>query len=165
MNAQILSFHRLGSQVASRVVVGIGLLVLIGLLTLGQYGLDRDFGIEQLLFKDTFTAPNLPPGQMSLVTSLNISLPGFAFLFLSNNRYPRLIHSISIIVLLISIFALMGYVYSATSLFRFFPYSSVAIHFAFAFFILCLGIMKIFNNAERLEAQGKPAGFLLIPES
>lgn len=205
MNTQILSFYRLSSRAASRVVLALSFLVLMrwlfgipalksilsgqvtrkrksqrgdglarvfatitmlsGLLPLGQYVFGRDFGIDQLLLKDTLTAPNLPPRWMSLVTALNFSLPGFAFLLLSNTRYPRLIYSNSIIVSLISILALMGYVYSASSLFRLFPYSSVAIHIAFAVFLLCLGIMKIFNSAERREAQGKPDGFLLIPES
>ena len=201
MNSQILSFYRLSSQVASRVVLAIGLLVLIGwlfdvsalksvlpgsvtmkantalafllagatlwqatraiqnrwaaqyiklfpliimligLLTLGEYVFNRDFGIDQLLFKDTLTAPYLYPGRMSLVTALNFSLLGFALLLLSNDHYHRLIQSISVTVLLISTLALLGYVYGATSLYQYFPYSSVAIHTAFAFFVLCLGIL------------------------
>jgi hypothetical protein len=48
---------------------------------------------------------------------------------------------LSITALLISVLALIGYAYGVPSLYHFSPDSSIALHTAFAFSILCLGIL------------------------
>ena len=132
-----------------------GLTVLIGLLTLSEYVFSLDFGIDQLLFQDTLTPDNAYPGRMSPVTALNFSLLGFSLFLLNGQKYRRLMEALSITALIISVLALLGYAYGVPSLYQFFPYVSVAIHTAFAFAILCLGIlfahpeeglMKIFSS-------------------
>jgi len=117
------------------------LTVLIGLLTVSEYVFSRDFGIDQLLFKDTPTPENAYPGRMSLVTALNFSLLGFSLLLLDRFQYRRLMEAFTITALIISVLALLGYAYGVPSLYQFFPYSSVAIHTALAFSILCAGIL------------------------
>ncbi|MCI0610646.1 MAG: PAS domain S-box protein [Anaerolineae bacterium] len=115
--------------------------LLIGVLTLGEYVSNRDFGIDQLLVKDESTSQNINPGRMSPSTALNFSLLGLALLLLSMNQLPRLRESFTIIALIISILALIGYLYGVPSLYEFFPYSSIALHTALAFSILSIGIL------------------------
>lgn len=116
-------------------------IVVVGLLTLSEYVLNRDFGIDQWLFKDTLTPENAHPGRMSPVTALNISLLGFALLILDRHRYRWPVEIFSITALITSMLVLMGYAYGVPSLYHFFPYSSIAIHTALAFSILCVGVL------------------------
>jgi PAS domain S-box-containing protein len=148
--------------------------MLIGLLTLSEYLFSRDLGIDQLLFKDPLTPESAHPGRLSLVTALNFSLLGLALLFPARHAYRRLVEVFSITALLISVLALMGYVYGVSSLYQFFPYSSVAIHTALAFSILCVGIlfaqpgqglMKVFSSDSLggLMARRLTPAALVIP--
>jgi len=131
------------------------LIVLIGLLTLSEYIFSQDLGIDQLLFKDALTPESAHPGRMSPVTALNFFMLGFSLLLLDRHQYRRVVEVFSIIALLISGLALMGYAYGVPSLYQFFPSSSVARHTASTFSILCMGIlfahpewglMKIFSS-------------------
>ena len=142
------------------------IIILIGLLTLSEYIFTYDPGIDQLLFKDLLTPANVNPGRMSVVTALNFTLLGFSLLLLGRKQNQRLVDVLTITALLISLLALIGYAYGAKSLYNFFPYSSVALHTAFSFLFLCIGIfsahpemgwMKIFSPA--------PLGFLAIARS
>jgi len=131
------------------------LIVLISLLTLSEYVLSRNLGIDQFLFKDPLTPENAHPGRMSPVTALNFFMLALSLLLLDRHPYRWVVDVFSITVLLISGLALMGYAYGVPSLYQFFPSSSVAIHTASAFSILCMGIlfahpeqglMKIFSS-------------------
>ncbi len=129
--------------------------ILIAVLTLSEYVFGIDLGIDQLLFKDTSNPGALHPGRMSVVTALNLSLLGFATLILNRRQYWWPVQVFGLGTVLVSIVALIGYAYGVPSLYDFFPYSAVAIHTAFAFFMLCVGIlfarpehglMKIFSS-------------------
>ncbi len=79
---------RLGAQVCA------GLVALLGVLTLAEYGSGWDLGIDRLLFQDVAGGP-LPfaAGRMSPATALSFSLPGVAGLVLCTRvlciRLPR----------------------------------------------------------------------------
>jgi len=146
----------------------------IGLLTLSEYMFGRNLGIDQFLFKDTLTPESAHPGRMSLVTALNFSLLGPALLLMTRTHYRRLIEVFSITALLISMLALLGYAYGVSSLYQFFPYSSIAIHTTLAFSILCIGIlfahpeqglMRVFSgdNLAGLMARRLTPAALVIP--
>jgi len=131
------------------------LAILIAVLTLSEYVFGVDLGIDQLLFKDTSIPETLYPGRMAAVTALNLSLLGFATLILNRRQYWWPVQAFGVGTLLVSVVALIGYAYGVPSLYDFSPYSSVAIHTAFAFFMLCVGIlfarpeeglMKIFSS-------------------
>jgi PAS domain S-box-containing protein len=138
------------------------LAVLIGLLTLSEYIFNWELGIDQLLFKDTITAARAHPGRMSPVTALNISLLGFSLLLLGYHRYQQLVEVFSTTALLISLLALMGYAYGVPSLYQFFPYSSIAIHTAFTFSILCIGILlaRPEQGLIKIFSSDNPGGML-----
>jgi PAS domain S-box-containing protein len=142
--------------------------VLIGLLTLGEYIFSQDFGIDQLLIKDRLTPENAFPGRMAPVTALNFSLLGFALLILNRYQHRWPTQVFSIIVLLISILALIGYAYGVPYLYDFFPYSSIAIHTAFAFSILSIGILLAWpeQGLIKIFSRDDPVGVMarrLIP--
>src|SRR5258706_4818293 len=150
------------------------LMIMVGLLTLSEYIFSRNLGIDQFLFKDPLAPESAHPGRMSLVTALNFSLLGFALLLLDRHPYRRLVEVFSITALLISVLALMGYVYGVSSLYQFSPYSSVAIHSASAFSILCIvillarpeqGLIRIFSsdNLGGLMARRLIPAALVIP--
>ena len=131
--------------------------VLIGLLTLGEYAFRQEFGIDQLLIKDTQSPENAYPGRMSPVTALNISLLGFALFILDRHNYRWPVEAFGIGALLISLLGLVGYIYGIPSLYEYFLYSPIAIHTTFAFSILSFGILfaqpeqgliKIFSSAD-----------------
>jgi signal transduction histidine kinase len=154
------------------------LIILIGLLTLSETIFSRDLGIDQLLFRDALTPENAYPGRMSLVTALNFSLLGFSLFLLDRHHYRWPVEVFTIAALLISVLALMGYAYGVSSLYQFSPYSSIyssiAIHTALAFSILCLGIlfarpeqglMRIFSseNAGGVLARRVVPAALVLP--
>lgn len=173
MNTLILSFYRLSSRAASRVVLALSFLVLMGWLfgipalksiLFGQVTRKRKSqrgdGLARVFATITMLSGLLTLGQYVFGRDFRID----QLLFKDTLTTPKLHPGRMSLVTALN-FLLLGYVYSASSLLRFFPCSSVAIHIAFAVFLLCLGIMKIFNSTERREAQDKPDGFLLIPES
>jgi PAS domain S-box-containing protein len=121
--------------------------VLIGLLTLSEHIFSWNLGIDQFLLRDALTPETAHPGRMSLVVALNFSLLGLALLLLARQPYRRLVEIFSIAALVTSTVALSGYAYGVASLYKFSPYSSVAIHTALTFLILSVGIL--FANPEQ----------------
>jgi PAS domain S-box-containing protein len=115
--------------------------VLIGVLTLGEYVFGRNFGMDQLLFRDVVTAESTHPGRMSLSGALNFSLLGVALLLLDRHQYRWLGQVFSITALIISLLALMGYAYGVSSLYQFSPAGAMPIHTAVVFSLLCVGIL------------------------
>lgn len=149
------------------------LTALIGLFTLSEYIFSQDLGIDQLLFKDVLTPENPHPGRMPPMAALNFFLLGLSLLLLDHQQYRRLVEAFSITALLISVLAFLGYAYGVSSLYHFFPYSSLAIHTTLAFLILCLGIlfarpeqglMKVFsrdNSGSVMARRLMPAALAL----
>jgi PAS domain S-box-containing protein len=114
---------------------------LIGFLTLIEYIFSQDLGIDQLLVKDTLTPESSYPGRMSPVVAVSLYLLGIALLLLDQRPFQRMVDACTIIALLTSLLALIGYAYGIPALYRFFPFASIAIHTALIFSILCLGIL------------------------
>lgn len=122
---------------------------LIGLLTLIEYSIGWDIGIDQLLFQDHDIASGIsPPGRMSPITALNFLLIGIALVFLDtkNQRYYQLVQVLILIIIIISFPILLGYVYSVKPLYRIAFYIGIAAHTAILFFILCIGILSLHPN-------------------
>lgn len=119
-----------------------GLIVtLLGLLTLGEYLTGTNFGIDQLIFKDN-AQDILFPGRMSPTTALNFSLIGLALLFHDNRSLSRGFNDlITIMALIISVLALIGYIYGVSSLYQIHAYSSMALHTALNFALISLGTL------------------------
>jgi len=115
--------------------------VLIAILTLGEYLLDRNLGVDQFLFQDHTTPKASFPGRMSPATALNFLLIGCALLLFNSRLGVWLSELPTVVALIIAGVAAIGYIYGVSSLYQIGIYSSMALHTALTFILLCLGIL------------------------
>lgn len=134
----------------------------VALLTLGQYVLDRNFGIDQLFFNDLAKGA-LHPGRMAPATALCFFLIGWVLAFLDNGTQNQLNEYLILAVIAICGLALLGYLYGVSSLYKIGAYSSMAVHTAFNFVILSIGVF--FARPQRIMLQtifaDTPGGIIL----
>lgn len=117
------------------------LVILIGLLTLIQYGFDFNVGIDQFFFKEDANAVNTyAPGRMAPSTAVSFILLGFAALLLTKRvYYPA--QSFSLIAFLVAFLGLLGYLYDITSFYGIGSYTGMALHTSVAFILLSFSIL------------------------
>jgi len=115
-------------------------------LTLGEYLFSRDFGIDQLVFREPAVGV-LYPGRMAPVTGLSFLLISSALLFLDRRTGDRFKEFPVIAVFALSLLAVIGYIYAVSSLYRIGAYTSMALHTALSFVVLSMGIL--FARPER----------------
>jgi len=117
---------------------------LVGLLTLSQYLLGWDLGIDQLLFQEPVEAAGTSsPGRMAPLTALNFILLGFALALLDveTDRWPRLAQVLVLPPAVVALLALIGYAYGIQALYGIASYTQMALHTAAAFTVLCIAIL------------------------
>ncbi|MEG4345958.1 PAS domain S-box protein [Microcoleus sp. A003_D6] len=125
------------------------LIILISLLTLLQYSFNLDLGIDQLLFKESYTL-TIPgtPGRMAPNTAGAFLLLGTALLLLSESRPKYLrIQILSCCAFLIAFTGLIGYFYDKALFYQIGKNTGMALHTAAAFMLLSFGIL--FASPER----------------
>ncbi|KAM3091789.1 ATP-binding protein [Phormidesmis sp. 146-35] len=117
--------------------------VLVGLLTLGEYVFGWDLNIDQPLFRDNTTKADFAPGRMGWNTALSFVLIGGA-LGLAGQRRDRfqIVQGLTLVASLISLQTLVSYLYEV-QLFQEFtiysPRSPAAT--AVVLIVLCVGIL------------------------
>ncbi|BAY64912.1 two-component hybrid sensor and regulator [Calothrix brevissima NIES-22] len=126
-------------------ILAIAVLIL-GLLTVIEYVFRTNFGIDELLFRDSPHAIlTAQPGRMGLNTALDFMLVGRSLeLAVCQKTYRSYWYSqiLALIAGLIAVQALIGYAYHVSTLYGAQPYStSMALHTAITFILLCMGIM------------------------
>ena len=126
-----------------KVHIAIGLvLMVIALLTLGEYLFGVDFGIDQLLVKDSpETVSAAPPGRMALATALGFAFAGLALVLLDSRRARWGSQAAAIVVNLIGVLAILGYGYGVAALYGVGAYSSMALHTAAGLVVMSLGAL------------------------
>jgi len=128
--------RRLAAQAMALVVA------LVGLATLAEYVFGWDLGIDQLLFKEPWGAvQTFAPGRMAPATAACFLLLGSALLLLGGRRAYWLTQSLTLAAHLISVVTLLGYLFNAGMLYGAGPYTTIALHTSFAFFVLSEGIL------------------------
>src|SRR5271165_6777577 len=135
------------------------LVMSMGTLTLAQYFYGWNFGIDTLLFHQAVTAAHAEfPGRMSGSTAFAFSTLGMALLML-DCRWPARV-SISELCSLATIglggMGLIGYCYSVHSLYRFSPYSSMALHTALLFVLLGAGTLFVRPDRGMMAVVNSP---------
>ena len=116
--------------------------VLIAALTLGEYFSGGDFGIDQLLARDTTSSSGTSfPGRMSPITALNLLFVGSALLLIDNRWGSSLSEFLTIVVFIIAGAVVVGYIYGVSPLYQIGIYSSIALQTALALLLLGLGIL------------------------
>ncbi|MBD2681087.1 MULTISPECIES: PAS domain S-box protein [Nostoc] len=118
----------------------------ISVLTLCQYLFGWNFGIDELVFRDSPTSLVIShPGRMGANTAVNFILVSVALHFLiyqRNHRSYWYAQILALLATLISFQALMGYAYKVKVLYGIAPYTtSMALHTALLFNILGIGIL------------------------
>jgi len=119
------------------------LAAVLGLLTIGEYLLGSDFGIDQILFKDNLKAAGTSfPARMAPNTALSFLFIGGALLFLNyeSRTGHRPSQLLALAPALIGLLAIAGYAYRITS-YGFPDYTEMAFHTAAAFVILSVGAL------------------------
>lgn len=114
-----------------------GMVLLMGFLTLLEIIFGWNIGIDEAIFRDPFTSPELHPGRISLIGACCMVLSGLALLLLGRVSGQFLSLGCTFLALL----SIIGYVSDVESLYRIEGFSSIAPHTAFAFLIISLGIL------------------------
>jgi hypothetical protein len=116
----------------------------IGVLTLAEYVVDVDVGIDQLLVR----APDgevgtSSPGRMAPNTATSFVLAGAALVLQDSGTraFRSTAQVLTITVLLAGFVAITGYVFSTTALYGVAGYTSMAVHTAVGFVVLSSGTL------------------------
>jgi diguanylate cyclase (GGDEF)-like protein len=117
-----------------------GIAIIIGVITLIEYALDLDAGIDQLLFTDSQTLAIYHPGRPSHATAFNLMILGIGLLCVDSRACRCLTTALAMIASLVSWVALNGYLFGAPALYGVGLYSSIALHTAALFFLYSLGL-------------------------
>ena len=118
--------------------------LLIGLISLIEYGAHNDFGIDQLISADASSSEHgQPPGRPSPATSMALLLLGLALLTLDFGITLKLYFTETLvgIVILLGYVDLLIYWYDANAIYKFFIYESMAIHTSLLVCVLSVGIL------------------------
>ena len=109
---------------------------LIGAATVMEYALRRRTGIDQLLFQDP---EGMYPGRMAPTTAVAILGLGVALLVPRRASTPRLVVGVG--VFMVSLFAVLGYLYDIKALYRIGPYTGMAINTAIGLALLASALL------------------------
>ncbi|WP_119068097.1 sensor histidine kinase [Aggregatilinea lenta] len=114
---------------------------IIGLASLGEYLLNVNLGIDELLFKDLAQSSTslAAPGRMSHATAFDFFMLGVALWLIDAPRGRWLSRGLTVIVLFVALLALTGYAYGVSDLYEITPYSSIALNTSLAFFAAGIG--------------------------
>gem|GEM_PF-1681120 len=123
-------------------------LIICGALTLAEYFLHKDIGINDLIIKDTFNRTSFFGGHMTLSAALNFFLSGTALLFIHSPRKIlfRIAQTTGLLTGLISGIILVGYLYNIGQGFRIGPFSTMTLTSAALFFVLAVGIFGCYPD-------------------
>jgi PAS domain S-box-containing protein len=120
------------------------IVVLIGFLTIIEYFFNLNLGIDQILFKEAFGALHTSsPNRMGFSAALNSFLAGISILLMDikTQRNYRPGQIFAIIGGLISLLALLGYVYGVSTLYYIPQYTAIALYAALTFILVFTAIM------------------------
>jgi len=141
-----------------------GLVLVISLLTISEYLLGWNLGIDELFFKDLESSSNLFPGRMSPIAALCCWLGSISLLMLGS----RISQFFSLGVLFLSLAGVMNYLFDLQVFFRNPEYTYVTVHtsaalliFSFAIFAARPpgGLMRILSS----DLPGSRAMRILLP--
>jgi len=123
---------------------------LVGLLTLVEYLLNLDLGIDQTLLRDIWTDPRVsPPGRMSIATAFGFFMLGVS-LFMVGRKSPlnaTVSQILALIILGDAVLTCAGYIYGVHDLYAVSFYSAMGVHTALVFILL--GVGTLFARPDR----------------
>lgn len=129
---------------------------LLSLVTLIQYGFQVDFGIDQLLFKDSIDAVDAAArGRMAPNTAISFLLLGSALVLLQRRVYLPC-QFFATIVFLVAFGGIIGYVYRIPLFYSVGSYTGMAIHTSLSFILLSLGVLGACSERGIMKALLSP---------
>lgn len=144
------TFRSRGARwIDATVIFGV-VVYLIGSLTLAEYILGKDFGIDQLLLPVSETGGNNNLlGRMSPHSALNFSIIGVTLALLTGKSFIQRVSEFLTFAVLISTFgSFLGHLYGAEQLYGISNYNSMAIHTGGLFFLSSLGLLAVNPNSQ-----------------
>jgi len=115
---------------------------LLGLLTLGEYLLAADFGIDEFLFSaNPEPGSTAPFGRISVATAAGFSLTGVALTLLDSRRGRAWSQAAAFSGAGVGVLAAVGYAYNAAGLDGVGGYSSLSLHAALGFVVINIGML------------------------
>jgi len=138
-----------------------GLLAGFALLTLLQYPLGADFGIDRLLFEPDITTKSIFPGRMAPATALAHFLAGLALLALTLAKlcHPHIcvliVRTLGMGVLALGLGSLLGYAVGEETPYGWLHATYTAIHTAVGFMLLGSGLLAFVWRQITGPGQGK----------
>lgn len=138
------ALHLAASRRHSRVQVFLaGAAIAVGVLTLFEYITGQPLGIDQLLFRDPVAAAH--PGRMSPISALNFVLLGIALMPFQRPRSAALREILGLAVAMMSMFAIVGYLYGTPALYGAINlgWTPIAPHTGGSFILLAVGFLFI----------------------
>ncbi len=116
----------------------------IALLTLGEYAIGWDAGIDQLLFRDPGTSADSYPGRMAPNAAICMGLTAGALWLMSRppgSRRPRILAWLGSLVLAIGLVAIIGYVVGFSVGYRWWNLTGMAIPTSLLFVLLGAAVL------------------------
>lgn len=117
--------------------------LLIGALTMAEYLFGVNLGIDEAIVLDYVRSAH--PGRMALITATNFVLLGLALLPLKFRWGDYVRESLALLVVVVSTFAIVGYVYGVPALYGAINYShtAMAFHTGVNFLLIATGFLFI----------------------
>lgn len=123
------------------------LIILLGLLTIAEYLLNTNLGIDSILFREAAVRQSsAAPSRPAFLTALSLLLLGLAILVLDYQprRGPLPAQFLALLAILVALLALLGYAAGVPPFYGVFPAlasAGMALHFAIAVVFLGAGII------------------------
>jgi signal transduction histidine kinase len=123
--------------------VGAGIIAVVGLIRLIEYGLGWHLHIDQLLFAEKLEHVAFAPNRMAPNTAMNFVLLGAGLLFWRSGHWAMrmLTTACAALTILSAFLASVGYANGVNSLYGIGSFIPMALHTAAAFLVLALGLL------------------------
>ena len=136
------SFPQRSARVLTR--IGGAASLLVGLLTLAEYLLHVNLGIDQLFMHAYVRSGILAPGRMAFCAALCFSLGGVSLLLVQGRRFPArplLLSVFASVITGLGLIALSGYLTGIVQSYVWGQFTRMAVHTAAGFVVLGMGLL------------------------
>ena len=124
------------------ILLGIVVTIIISLLSLSEYFLKTDLGIDELFFKDYSVMGNSKPGMMAPVSAVNFCLCGIVILLLFfKPAYYKITQLISLLVFAISLLSLIEIIYGIEVFYDISYYTKLSLLTSLAFILFSINLI------------------------
>src|SRR5215510_13376987 len=127
--------------------------IMIAIITIGEYAARLDFGFDRLLFSRQLQAIDRSfPGRPSPHTAIDLLLVGCALLLSQSNGISyRVAQGLALATAMIASLALIGYIYDVTFLYSISSETGMALHTALIFIALSAGILFMHSEQKLIS--------------